>query len=40
MGQWGVGGGGGELGVLHIMANTRRLYPKGVTFSGFSYMKG
>ena len=33
----GVGGGGG---VLPIMAFTGRLRPKGVSFSGFRYMKG
>ena len=31
-------GGGG--GVLHMMAYKGRLRPKGVSFSGFRYMKG
>ena len=34
--QFDPGGGG----VLHIMAYTGRLRPKGVTFSGFRYIKG
>ena len=32
--------GGGGMGILPIMAYTGRLRPKGVSFSGFRYMKG
>ena len=34
------GGGGGGGGVLPMMAYTGRLHPKGVSFSGFTNMKG
>ena len=33
-------GGADPRGVLHIMAYTGRLRPKGVLFSGFRYIKG
>ena len=37
--DWGpVQGGGG--GLLPMMAYTGRLHPKGVSFSGFRYMRG
>ena len=35
-----VGVGGGGVGVLLIIAYTGRLRSKGVSFSGFRYMKG